>query len=558
MYNRPKDFDPTLHSKTLALIGECATNRPRPGILHEKFAVSSDAVSIESCRLERPIQDNKLDPSTAQRAVLLVQTRCGFYEQSGSVDSIPIPCGHQVNCMEDIRSQLGLMRSLLSTVRKSVLSSRILVSDNAVQVVGALVRSSHRTLSSRVHALDFGRLRGNLENAKVQLEEQRSSFARTLSEVQDYIVRETSRVLLENDLRYKEELELVRSKLRDEISVRRKLHNLVMELKGNIRVFARIRPQSQAELSNGAPACVSSESDTELIINRGNQSRKFTFDRVFDCATANNEVFTDIQQLLVSTLDGFNVCVLTYGITGSGKTFTMQGIFERVGIDLFEQKVSRERSGGWKYLLELAVYEIYNETVIDLLNLKNIDTNPRISSSTGYFHIPGITSVSVESPGEIQKLLQDSSRNRSVSSTNCNEQSSRSHLIVTIFVDIVTPNNKEIRSKLTLVDLAGSERLDKSGASGQTAKEAVHINKSLSALGDVISARVNKASHVPYRNSMLTTVLQECLVGDAKTLMILQIHPAIHAVEETMNSLIFASRVREVETFKPLNSPRRR
>jgi kinesin family protein C2/C3 len=350
----------------------------------------------------------------------------------------------------------------------------------------------------------------------------------------------------------------MRAKLRDEISVRRKLHNLVMELKGNIRVFARIRPQSQAELNNGDPACVSAESDTELLISRAGQHRKFTFDRVFDCATANNEVFTDIQQLLVSTLDGFNVCVLTYGITGSGKTYTMQGIFERVGIDLFEQKVSRERFGGWTYALELAVYEIYNETVIDLLNLKNLDTNPRISSTTGYFHIPGITTVSIESPSEIQKLLQDSSRNRSVSSTNCNEQSSRSHLIVTIFFRIGTPNNKELRSKLTLVDLAGSERLDKSGASGQTAKEAVHINKSLSALGDVISARVNKASHVPYRNSTLTTVLQECLVGDSKTLMILQINPAIHAVEETMNSLIFASRIREVETFKPLNSPRRR
>lgn len=359
------------------------------------------------------------------------------------------------------------------------------------------------------------------------------------------------------------EIKDLREKLRLETATRRKLHNTVLELKGNIRVFVRIRPLLQSEIQAGASSCVDGVSDTDLSITctsrSGNPVRVFSFDRVFGADVDNDALFAELQQLLISTMDGFNVSVIAYGITGSGKTFTMDGVYERVGIGLFTERADRERGGSWKYTLELSVSEVYNETVIDLLNLKNLNTSIKTNTSTGMFHIPGLTRVGIGSSADLSKAWSDAARNRSVSSTNCNQQSSRSHLITTIHVSITTPNGRNIESKMSLVDLAGSERIDKSGATGLVAKEGVHINKSLSALGDVINARINKASHVPFRNSVLTSTLQECISGESKTLVLLNVTPAQDSFEETSTSLIFGSRIREVETQRQSpNSPRKK
>ena len=352
--------------------------------------------------------------------------------------------------------------------------------------------------------------------------------------------------------------EPLREKLRVEIALRRKLHNTVLELKGNIRVFVRVRPLLAPEISAGKSSCITVESENDLMISKGGQTRTFAFDRVFDACTSNTDLFSDLHQLLISSLDGFNVAILAYGITGSGKTFTMAGIYERLGLDLFHEKTNRESSGGWRYTFEATVCEVYNENIADLLNIKNLDCSLRTNPVSGLFFIPGLTRVKIESPGDIAKLMVTADRNRAVSSTNCNESSSRSHLITTIHLSIVTPSLKQIDSKMNLVDLAGSERLDKSGATGAVAKEGMFINKSLSALGDVISARVNRSSHVPYRNSVLTSALQDCIAGESKTLMILQVNPSHECAEETINSLVFASRVRDVEMPKTMNSPRKR
>lgn len=359
------------------------------------------------------------------------------------------------------------------------------------------------------------------------------------------------------------EIQDLKEKLRLEIATRRKLHNTVLELKGNIRVFVRIRPLLQSEIQAGALPCVDAVSDTDLSITctsrSGNPVRVYTFDRIFGADVDNDALFAELQQLLISTMDGFNVSVIAYGITGSGKTFTMDGVYERVGIGLFTERADRERGGSWKYTLELSVSEVYNETVIDLLNLKNLNTSIKTNTSTGMFHIPGLTRVDMGSSADLSKAWSDAARNRSVSSTNCNQQSSRSHLMTTIHVSITTPNGRNIESKMSLVDLAGSERLDKSGATGLVAKEAVHINKSLSALGDVINARINKAAHVPFRNSVLTSALQECISGESKTLVLLNVTPAQDNFEETCNSLVFGSRIREVESQRQSpNSPRKK
>ena len=348
----------------------------------------------------------------------------------------------------------------------------------------------------------------------------------------------------------------LQSQLMAEIKLRRDLHNQVIELKGNIRVFIRIRPILSSEQKLGILNCVTGLEDNIVTLQKGGVLKQFQFDKIFGSQTDNNQLFNELGQLLTSVLDGYNVSIIAYGITGSGKTYTMEGIYERIGLELFEQKVQR---GGrnWQYTFKFCMCEIYNESVIDLMNLKNLSVGIKTNPNNGLFHIPGLVNTVVNSPGEIRNLLTQGGSNRSVSSTNCNEQSSRSHLITIITAHIKTPNGKEIESKIHLVDLAGSERLDKSGATGSVAKEAVFINKSLSALGDVINARFNKAPHVPYRNSVLTSALQETLCGDAKTMMILQVSPCENSFEETCNSLVFGSRVKEVELKNP-NSPRRR
>jgi kinesin family protein C2/C3 len=206
----------------------------------------------------------------------------------------------------------------------------------------------------------------------------------------------------------------------------------------------------------------------------------------------------------------------------------------------------------------MSIYEVYNESIVDLLRIKNLDTAIKTNPSTGMFHIPGLTRLKIDSPSEFNRVLSEAGRNRAVSATNCNEQSSRSHLIVSLHVSIKTPNGKQMEANMSLVDLAGSERLEKSGATGSVAKEGMFINKSLSALGDVINARICKSSHVPYRNSVLTSALQECIGGDSKTLLILQVSPSSDTIDETCNSLVFASRVREVESIRLSPTQRKR
>jgi len=324
---------------------------------------------------------------------------------------------------------------------------------------------------------------------------------------------------------YSHRLVTLESQLRTEITLRRKLHNQLIEIRGGIRVFVRVRPLLQDEISRGTKSCVADLADESCLVleSLSGERRQFNLDKVFGTACGNSDLFHELSQLLVSSLDGYNVSILAYGATNSGKTYTMNSIYERIGFELFDAQ--RQRAF-WKYTLSLSVCEVYMDSVVDLINLKNMNVDIRMNVDNGCLHVPGLAKIFLESPADVQRALEEASKHRAVSSTNCNEQSSRSHLITCIYLDIVTPNGRNIESRIHLVDLAGSERLAKSGATGQTAKEAFAINKSLSALADVIHARFNKSTHVPYRNSVLTSVLNESLGGESKTLTIVQISPA--------------------------------
>jgi len=339
-----------------------------------------------------------------------------------------------------------------------------------------------------------------------------------------------------------------------ECDKRRKLHNLVQELKGNIRVYARVRPMTAAEAEMGC--CLSFPGPDEIMIKNDDQGVKktFQFNEILQQNATQEDLFKGIRDLVVSMIDGFNVCMFAYGQTGSGKTHSMQGkaddpgVYMRTFKELF--KVAQERVG-WKIELKGACVEIYNEEIRDLL-LGPDDKKQKLQvrqGKEGNF-VPGLTLQPVTTPEEVDGLLNRAQTNRTVAATDMNMHSSRSHLVVQIYGTMTNPNGKQTSSAITLVDLAGSERIAKSGVSGDRAKEAIAINKSLSALGDVIAARATKNPHTPYRNSILTHYLQDSLGGDSKTLMLLQLNPCASHVEESMSSLGFGSKVNAVEMKK--------
>ncbi|KAK9271462.1 hypothetical protein L1049_027053 [Liquidambar formosana] len=345
-------------------------------------------------------------------------------------------------------------------------------------------------------------------------------------------------------------------KYSEEQAKRKKLYNQVQEAKGNIRVFCRCRPLSKLEVTAGNATVVDFDAakDGELGILTGGSTKKiFKFDRIYTPKDDQVEVFADASPMVNSVLDGYNVCIFAYGQTGTGKTFTMEGVEKNRGVNYrtLEQlfKIAEERKETCTFNISVSVLEVYNEQIRDLLATSPTSKKLEIrQASEGVHHVPGIVEAKVENVKEVWEVLQAGSNARAVGSNNVNEHSSRSHCMLCIMVRAKNMINGECtRSKLWLVDLAGSERLAKTEVQGERLKEAQNINRSLSALGDVISALAMKSSHIPYRNSKLTHLLQDSLGGDSKTLMFVQISPSEQDLGETLSSLNFATRVRGVE-----------
>ncbi|KAJ6376584.1 hypothetical protein OIU76_025690 [Salix suchowensis] len=341
---------------------------------------------------------------------------------------------------------------------------------------------------------------------------------------------------------------------------RKELYNKVLELKGNIRVFCRCRPLKSEEVAAGASMTIDFESakDGELtVMSNGLPKKTFKFDAVFGPRANQADVFEDTASFASSVLDGYNVCIFAYGQTGTGKTFTMEGTEDDRGVNFrtLEQlfRMIKEREKLFRYDVSVSVLEVYNEQIQDLLVS---DSQPGVAAKRleirqageGLHHVPGLVEANVHNMSEVWEVLQTGSNARAVGSTNANEHSSRSHCIHCVMVKGENLLNGECtKSKLWLVDLAGSERIAKTEVQGERLKETQNINKSLSALGDVISALATKSPHIPFRNSKLTHLLQDSLGGDSKTLMFVQISPNENDLGETICSLNFASRVRGIE-----------
>ncbi|RJE25437.1 kinesin-like protein [Aspergillus sclerotialis] len=399
------------------------------------------------------------------------------------------------------------------------------------------LESSIRALKARIEFLESGR------------EEQSQSFERLNQQMMDALA----------------ETNETKDKLRREETLRRKLHNQVQELKGNIRVFCRVRPSlNNEDPSEMAHIQYPDESEESKEINLlgpeeksslGTISRKnnnFAFDRVFGPSAQNAEVFEEISQLVQSALDGYNVCIFCYGQTGSGKTYTMSsldGMIPRAVHQIYDTARDLEEKG-WRYTMEGNFVEVYNENLNDLLGkAEELDKKKheiRHDMQRCKTMITDVNTVRLESPEMVESILKRAAANRSVAATKANERSSRSH---SVFILKLTGENsitgERSEGTLNLVDLAGSERLSQSGATGERLKETQNINRSLSSLGDVIAAlgQGKEGVHIPYRNSKLTYLLQFSLGGNSKTLMFVMASPLQAHMSETLTSLKFATKV---------------
>jgi kinesin family protein C1 len=353
--------------------------------------------------------------------------------------------------------------------------------------------------------------------------------------------------------------------------LRKKLHNTILELKGNIRVFCRVRPLLRFDGDSNGPEGASISFPTSVestgrsidLINQG-QKLSFSYDKVFDHGASQEDVFVEISQLVQSALDGYKVCIFAYGQTGSGKTYTMmgkpgndqKGIIPRSLEQIFKTSRFLE-SQGWNYSMQASMLEIYNETIRDLLapgrsNSFESSKQCTIKHDPHGNIVSDLTIIDVFGIADVTSLLEKASQSRSVGKTQMNEQSSRSHFVFTLKISGSNENTgQNVQGVLNLIDLAGSERLAKSGSTGDRLKETQSINKSLSALSDVIFAIAKGDDHVPFRNSKLTYLLQPCLGGDSKALMFVNISPEASSVGETICSLRFASRVNACEIGIP-------
>lgn len=350
-----------------------------------------------------------------------------------------------------------------------------------------------------------------------------------------------------------------------------------------VKVAIRCRPPSQKEINNKEGDIVEMNeafggdgSSGQVVLNdpSGNEEpSKFAFDIVFGLAVKQSQIYESIgRPALLKTFEGFNGTIFAYGQTGSGKSFTMggvaghpelRGITPRVNEELFE-RIQEQQVGTRRFLVMCSYFEIYNEIIFDLLNPvadKNkvggglqIKEHPVMG-----IYVKDLTEIVAEGSAKLEEMMDTGMKNRAVSATNMNSVSSRSHSIFAIKVhqkDTDDPS-RNVFAKLNLVDLAGSERQKGTGATGQTLKEGANINKSLSALGNVINALVESANgkkvFIPYRNSKLTRVLQESLGGNSLCTMLATLSPASCNYEETMSTLRYANRAKAIKVSATKN-----
>ncbi|CAH6720803.1 putative kinesin-like protein 3 [[Candida] jaroonii] len=328
-------------------------------------------------------------------------------------------------------------------------------------------------------------------------------------------------------------------------SVTKNLHQSVDEKP--IKVITRIKPDLDSIIDS---------SDNTVTVDTGKETLSFMFDKVFDFTSQQQEIYDySIKETVDDVFKGYNGTILAYGQTGSGKSYTMlgpdiegsqKGIIPRIADEIFQKIRNGDKI---EYTLTLSVMEIHLDQINDLL----VD-NPKLSihEDKEGVYVKGLSSISITNAFDLYNVIKLASKHRKSHNTNMNIESSRSHAIFEIKLkqnlDDLTKT-----SRLFLIDLAGSEKVDRTGAFGQTLKEARNINSSLSTLGNVINALNDRMAHVPYRDSKLTRILQESLGGNSHTTLILNISPSKVNELETLSTLRFGSRAKNIKNHAHIN-----
>ncbi|XP_028784778.1 kinesin-like protein KIN-5C [Neltuma alba] len=355
----------------------------------------------------------------------------------------------------------------------------------------------------------------------------------------------------------------------------------------NVQVLLRCRPFSEEELRNNAPQVITCNDYTREVAVSQNIAGKhidrvFTFDKVFGPSAKQKDLYDQaIIPIVNEVLEGFNCTIFAYGQTGTGKTYTMEGDCKRSKSGLngelppdagvipraVKQIFDTLESQNAEYSVKVTFLELYNEEITDLLAPDEISKValeekqkkqlPLMEDGKGGVLVRGLEEEIVTSATEIFTLLERGSAKRRTAETLLNKQSSRSHSLfsITIHIKEPTPEGEELIKcgKLNLVDLAGSENISRSGAREGRAREAGEINKSLLTLGRVISALVEHLGHVPYRDSKLTRLLRDSLGGRTKTCIIATVSPAVHCLEETLSTLDYAHRAKNIKNKPEVN-----
>ncbi|XP_076612125.1 kinesin-like protein KIF13B [Chaetodon auriga] len=356
----------------------------------------------------------------------------------------------------------------------------------------------------------------------------------------------------------------------------------------NVKVAVRVRPMNRREKDLKTKCVVEMEGNQTVLhpaitnMNKGDarsQPKVFAYDYCFwsmdesqkDKFAGQDVVFQCLgESLLDNAFMGYNACIFAYGQTGSGKSYTMMGSAEQPGLiprlcsSLFSRAVQEAREGE-SFTVEVSYMEIYNEKVRDLLDPKGSRQALRVREHNVFGpYVDGLSRLAVASYKDIESLMSEGNKSRTVAATNMNEESSRSHAVFNIILthtlmDLQSGTSGEKVSKLSLVDLAGSERAAKTGAAGERLKEGSNINKSLSTLGLVISALAdqgagkNKNKFVPYRDSVLTWLLKDSLGGNSRTAMVATVSPSADNYDETLSTLRYADRAKSIVNHAVVN-----
>ncbi|NWX39576.1 KINH protein, partial [Steatornis caripensis] len=325
----------------------------------------------------------------------------------------------------------------------------------------------------------------------------------------------------------------------------------------NIKVMCRFRPLNESEVTRGDKYIAKFQGEDTVVI----ASKPYIFDRVFQSNTSQEQVYNDCAKKIVKdVLEGYNGTIFAYGQTSSGKTHTMEGklhdpdgmgIIPRIVQDIFNYIYSMDEN--LEFHIKVSYFEIYLDKIRDLLDVSK--TNLSVHEDKNRVpYVKGCTERFVCSPEEVMDTIDEGKSNRHVAVTNMNEHSSRSHSIFLINVKQEnTQTEQKLSGKLYLVDLAGSEKVSKTGAEGAVLDEAKNINKSLSALGNVISALAESSTYVPYRDSKMTRILQDSLGGNCRTTIVICCSPSSYNESETKSTLLFGQRAKTIKNTVCVN-----